>query len=103
MDGNDLFIKQLQFYADKEHYYSNKLFTFAVQSKEDCFRLLLKFAVNGNEFRKAWFNQKIVIANKKHVVSDDLFLYVRYFNSCEYDKPPTLQEALHDFQMYAYG
>jgi len=99
--GNNYLRTTLQFYADKDDYYSNRLFTFQVSDNVDCFRILLKFAIAGNFFRKAWKNVYLVEVHKKRLVtSDELGSVVRYFNECEYDSPPTLQEAINDYKMY---
>ena len=91
----------LQFYADKPKHYENRLFTFQVNENIDCFRILLKFAVNGNLFRKAWKNTHAIEPNKKTLLtSDELTSFVQYFNRCEYDKAPTLQEAIYDYKMF---
>lgn len=90
----------LQFYADKPEQYENKLFTFNSKTRNECFKIMLYFAVRGNHFRKAYHNVKLKRYNQPDVIAaDSLQTFVDYFNQCEYDKPPTLQEAINDFKM----
>lgn len=94
-------VSRLQFYAMKDGHYKNKLFTFQVNEKKDCFRLLLKFAINGNVFHSAYFNTYLVRPKEKNnLTSDNLKSFIDYFNRCEYDDVPTLEQAVYDYKMY---
>lgn len=92
--------KQLQFYADKPNQYTNKLFTFKCSTTDDCFRVLLKFAIAGNSFRSAYFNYKFVDGVDKVVSPTNLKKFVDFFNKCEYEKPPSLLQAYNDYLFY---
>jgi hypothetical protein len=95
--------KVLQFYADKENSYQNKLFTFRINNEREAFRVMLKFAINGNTFRFAAINIHIeVIGHKQNITDQNLKSFVDYFNNCEFERPPTLQEAINDYRM-TYG
>jgi hypothetical protein len=100
MTSNLIIYDQLQFYADKEGSYTNKLFTFRVTSKYECFRILLKFAIANNHFRTAFLNTKVVrYGEKPFQTGEKLKSFCDYFNKCEYNSPPTLQEAINDYRM----
>ena len=101
-------VTRLQFYADLEGVYKNRLFTFSVLDTTDCFRLMLRFAVHGNTFRKAWLNSyapsisiKAGTVKYKKVRNQCLQSFVDYFNECVYDHPPTLEQAINDYRMYS--
>lgn len=95
--------KQLQFYADKKNHYTNKLFTFQVDNETAAFRVMLRFAVCGNTFRFAAINLHIVIPSSTLNIEDsNLQSFVDYFNKAEYDKEPTLAQALNDYRLH-YG
>ncbi len=102
--------KQLQFYADKKNHYQNRLFTFKVNNPDDAFRVMFKFAINGNTFRFAAINTRFEFtpipgekkgANIKNMPEYNLKLYCDYFNQCEFDGVPTLRECMNDFSMWS--
>ena len=108
MPNTSVYVKRLQFYADLQDVYTNRLFTFAVNDIRDCFRLMLKFAIAGNVFRKAWFNTLLPSVSVKNfsvsyrrIKSEPLQAFVDYFNECVYDRPPTLEQAINDYRMYS--
>ena len=108
MSDTSIFAKRLQFYADLEGVYKNRLFTFTVNDTRDCFRVMLKFAVAGNIFRKAWFNTllpsvsvKNLSVSYRRIKSEPLQSFVDYFNECVYDRPPTLEQAINDYRLYS--
>jgi hypothetical protein len=100
MTNNLIIYDQLQFYADKQNVYTNRLFTFRVSSKYECFRIMLKFAINNNHFRSAFLNTKVIkVGAAPFQTGEKLKTFCDYFNKCEYDSPPTLAEAINDYRM----
>jgi hypothetical protein len=100
--------KKLQFYADKKNAYQNRLFTFKVNNPDDAFRVMYKFAINGNTFRFASINTHFEFTpiegekkgtNIKNMPDYNLKMFCDYFNKCTFEEIPTLRECMNDFLM----
>ena len=93
-------IKYVQFYADKENCYSNKLFSFPVENIKSAFRVLLKFSCAGNYFRYIYLKTTTDTRDLENEIQTALEDYKNFFNNYDSNHFPTLGEAWNDFQIY---
>jgi hypothetical protein len=92
--------KFIQFYADKMDCYSNKLFSFEVDSIRSGFRLLLHFHCKQNRFRAIFMRYS---DSERSLVTDQFIRlndYERFFNEYDSSHFPLLTEAYNDFMMF---
>jgi hypothetical protein len=91
--------KFLQFYADKRDCYTNKLFSFEVDSIQSGFRLLLHFHCKQNRFRAIFIRYSYF---ERALVTDQFIRlndYEHFFKEYDSSHFPSLNEAFNDFKM----
>ena len=91
---------QIQFYADKENEYKNRLFSFSVLSRDDAFRVLLHFHCKKNRFRAIFYKTTVSVGEHQTRFSDELIPEYNFFYSYNSDHMPTLKEAERDFEIW---
>lgn len=87
----------LQFYADKENKYSNKLFSFKVDNLIKAFNLLFYFHKNGNKFRSMYIKRVIDTEDRESDKFIKLPDHLKFFANYDFSHNPTNSEAYHDF------
>lgn len=92
--------KFIQFYSDKKDCYTNKLFSFEVDSIRSGFRLLLHFHCKQNQFRAIFMRY----SDSERALVTDQFVrlndYEKFFKGYDSSHFPSLQEAYNDFMIF---
>ena len=79
MNEDFILIKTLQFYADKQGYYSNKLFSFKIVDESEVLIILAHFYLSGNTFRAIFLKEKFEVAGRFITSSKELILEYNFF------------------------
>lgn len=90
-------IYRVQFYADKNGIYNNRLFSFQVTGLVDAFRILLNFLKHGNKFRSIFYVTINDINDRDNYLFTRLIDYEKFFSVYNCPHNPTYQEAFNDF------
>jgi hypothetical protein len=90
----------IQFYADKKNEYSNRLFSFAVYTQKEAFKILLRFHCNANTFRAIFWKTKLCEQGFTTWDSTELLHFYNFFTSYKKKGYVPLAEATKDFEEY---
>lgn len=71
------YYRLLQFYADKQNCYSNKLFSFKIADINEILSILAHFRLANNTFRAIYYNTSMSYMN---VISKDTHELIDYYN-----------------------
>lgn len=103
MNNEFTLIKTLQFYADKQGYYSNKLFSFKIANESEIISILAHFNLGGNKFRAIFLKEKFEVAGRFITSSKELILEYNFFEIMKNRVFSSKSEIYENFKMFKGG
>lgn len=103
MNDDFILIKTLQFYADKQGYYSNKLFSFRIANESEIISILAHFNLGGNKFRAIFLKEKFEVAGRYITSSKELILEYNFFEIMKNRVFSSKVEIYENYRMFKGG
>lgn len=103
MNDDFILIKTLQFYADKQGYYSNKLFSFKIANESEIISILAHFNLGGNKFRAIFLKEKFEVAGRYITSSKELILEYNFFEVMKNRVFSSKSEIYENYRMFKGG
>lgn len=103
MNDDFILIKTLQFYADKNGYYSNKLFSFKIANESEIISILAHFNLGGNKFRAIFLKEKFEVAGRFITSSKELILEYNFFEIMKNRVFTSKSEIYENYKLFKGG
>ena len=103
MNNEFTLIKTLQFYADKQGYYSNKMFSFKITDESEIISILAHFNLGGNKFRAIFLKEKFEVAGRFITSSKELILEYNFFEIMKNRVFSSKSEIYENYRLFRGG
>lgn len=103
MNDDFILIKTLQFYADRQGYYSNKLFSFRIANESEIISVLAHFNLGGNKFRAIFLKEKFEVAGRFITSSRELILEYNFFEIMKNRVFSSKSEIYENYKLFKGG
>lgn len=103
MNDDFILIKTLQFYADKQGYYSNKLFSFRIANESEIISILAHFNLGANKFRAIFLKEKFEVAGRFITSSKELILEYNFFEIMKNRVFTSKNEIYENYKLFKGG